>query len=148
MKDYTTDKIRNVALVAHHGVGKTSLAEAMLFNAKATNRLGRITDGTTVLDYGPDEVQRQITISVGLAQFEWADPSADFRGVVRTNDDLLRIVRRLVEDLWREGARTRRVMASPVTGRRGNREFLALISNRPGGNRRAAVAALESSVRE
>ena len=49
MKEFQTGQIRNVALVAHHGVGKTSLAEAMLFLAKATNRLGRITDGTTLL---------------------------------------------------------------------------------------------------
>src|SRR6185295_12451883 len=55
-----------------HGVGKTTLAEAMLFLAKATTRIGRISDGTTVLDYAPDEVQRQMTISLGLAQFEWA----------------------------------------------------------------------------
>ena len=72
MKDFTTSQIRNVALVAHHGVGKTSLAEAMLFLAKATTRLGRIADGTTLLDYSADEVQRQITINLGLAQFEWA----------------------------------------------------------------------------
>lgn len=72
MKQYATEHIRNVALVAHHGVGKTSLAEAMLFLAKATTRLGRITEGSTTLDYAPDEIQRQITINVGLAQFEWA----------------------------------------------------------------------------
>src|SRR6185503_1839254 len=52
--------------------GKTSLAEAMLFLAKATSRLGRITDGTTLLDHAPDEIQRQITINLGLAQFEWS----------------------------------------------------------------------------
>ena len=72
MKDFATAQIRNVALVAHHGVGKTSLAEAMLFLAKATTRLGRIADGTTLLDYAADEVQRQITINLALAQFEWA----------------------------------------------------------------------------
>jgi elongation factor G len=72
LKEFTTAQIRNVALVAHHGVGKTSLAEAMLFLAKATTRLGRIADGTSVLDYAADEVQRQITINLGLAQFEWA----------------------------------------------------------------------------
>ncbi len=71
MKEFTTAQIRNVALVSHHGVGKTSLAEAMLFNAKATNRLGRIADGTTLLDYAADEIQRQITINLSLAQFEW-----------------------------------------------------------------------------
>ena len=72
MKDYTTAQIRNVALVAHHGVGKTTFAEAMLFLAKSTNRLGRIADGTTILDHAPDEIHRQITINLGLAQFEWA----------------------------------------------------------------------------
>ncbi len=71
MKEFSAAQIRNVALVAHHGVGKTSLAEAMLFLAKATNRLGRIADGTTLLDYAPDEIQRQITINLSLAQFEW-----------------------------------------------------------------------------
>jgi elongation factor G len=72
VKEFPTAQIRNVALVAHHGVGKTSLAEAMLFNAKATNRLGRIADGSTLLDHAPDEITRQITIDLGLAQFEWA----------------------------------------------------------------------------
>jgi elongation factor G len=71
LKEFTTAQIRNVALVSHHGVGKTSLAEAMLFNAKATNRLGRIADGTTLLDYAADEIERQITINLTLAQFEW-----------------------------------------------------------------------------
>jgi elongation factor G len=72
LKEFTTAQIRNVALVAHHGVGKTSLAEAMLFNARATTRLGRIAEGTTLLDHAPDEIQRQITINLGLAQFEWS----------------------------------------------------------------------------
>ena len=72
MKEFTTAQIRNVALVAHHGVGKTSFAEAMLYLAKATTRLGRIADGSTLLDHAPDEVQRQITINLGLAQFEWS----------------------------------------------------------------------------
>ena len=48
MKEYPTAQIRNVALVAHHGVGKTSFGEAMLFLAKATTRLGRVTEGTTL----------------------------------------------------------------------------------------------------
>ena len=72
MREFTTAQIRNVALVAHHGVGKTSLAEAMLFLAKATNRLGRIAEGTTLLDYAADETHRQITINLSIAQFEWA----------------------------------------------------------------------------
>ena len=72
MKEFSTAQIRNVALVAHHGVGKTTLAEAMLFLAHATNRIGRIADGTTMLDYAADETQRQITINLSMAQFEWS----------------------------------------------------------------------------
>src|SRR4029078_5467016 len=74
MKEFATSQIRNVALVAHHGVGKTSLAEAMLFLAKATTRLGRISDGTTLLDHAADEIQGQHKISLGPAQFEWNGP--------------------------------------------------------------------------
>ncbi len=73
MKDYTTSQVRNIALFSHGGAGKTSLAEAMLFAARATNRLGRVEDGTTTLDHGPDEIHRKITISLGLAQFEWTN---------------------------------------------------------------------------
>jgi len=72
VKEFATSQIRNVALVAHHGVGKTSLAEAMLFVAKANNRIGRVADGSTLLDHSPEEIQRQITIDLGLAQFEWS----------------------------------------------------------------------------
>jgi elongation factor G len=71
VKEFATGNIRNVALVAHHGVGKTSIAEAMLFQAKATNRIGKVADGTTMLDHSPEEVSRQITIDLGLAQFEF-----------------------------------------------------------------------------
>jgi len=71
VKEFATGHIRNVALVAHHGVGKTSIAEAMLFQAKATNRIGKVADGTTMLDHSPEEIARQITIDLGLAQFEF-----------------------------------------------------------------------------
>jgi len=71
VKEFATGHIRNVALVAHHGVGKTTLAEAMLFQAKATTRIGRIADGSTMLDHSPEEISRQMTIDLGLAQFEF-----------------------------------------------------------------------------
>ena len=71
MKEFATGNIRNVALVAHHGVGKTSIAEAMLFQAKATNRIGKVSDGSTMLDHSPEEISRQMTIDLGLAQFEF-----------------------------------------------------------------------------
>jgi len=71
VKEYTVDKIRNVALVSHGTVGKTSLAEAMLFSAGETNRLGTIDDGTTVSDYNPDEIDRKISISSTMLYLGW-----------------------------------------------------------------------------
>lgn len=71
MKSYATDQLRNVALVSHGGAGKTSLAEAMLFNSKGTSRLGKVDDGTAILDYDPEEVKRKITINTAAAPVEW-----------------------------------------------------------------------------
>lgn len=65
------DKIRNVGLISHGGAGKTSLAEAMLFVAGATERLGRADDGTTVMDYEPEEVKRKLSISTSIAPLYW-----------------------------------------------------------------------------
>jgi elongation factor G len=65
------DRIRNVALVGHRGAGKTSLHEALLFEAGVTSRLGSVSDGNTVSDSDPDEQARQMSISAALSSFEW-----------------------------------------------------------------------------
>ena len=61
--------IRNVALVGHHGAGKTTLAEALLAATGAVNRRGSVEKGSTVMDFEPEEVSRQLTISTSLAPF-------------------------------------------------------------------------------
>ncbi|MCR3921951.1 MAG: elongation factor G [Firmicutes bacterium] len=71
MKNYTTETIRNVALISHGGAGKTSLAEAMIYTSGAINRLGKVDAGTTTTDFDAEEVKRQITINTSLAPVEW-----------------------------------------------------------------------------
>ena len=73
MKDYTVDKLRNVCLMSHGGAGKTTLAEAMLFNTGVLDRFGKVNDGNTTTDYDPEEIKRKITISTAIAPCEWKD---------------------------------------------------------------------------
>jgi elongation factor G len=70
MAHKAADRIRNVALIGHRGSGKSSLHEAMLFEAGAVNRLGSVGDGSTVSDYEPDEQEREMSIGAALASFE------------------------------------------------------------------------------
>ena len=63
--------IRNIVLLGHSGSGKTTLAERMLFLTGGTDRLGKIADGNTVCDYDPEEIRRQISISLAVAPVEY-----------------------------------------------------------------------------
>jgi len=71
LKAYNAQNIRNIAIAGHGGRGKTTLAEAMLYLAKAAERLGRVLDGNTVLDYDPEEKRRKTSVSTAVAPFEW-----------------------------------------------------------------------------
>ncbi|MDZ7370012.1 MAG: elongation factor G [candidate division KSB1 bacterium] len=92
MKDYAASEIRNIGLASHQSIGKTTLSEAMLFSAGVTTRFGSVDDGTTASDYRSDEIERKISISASLLQFEWKKNKinlidmpgyADFIGEVR-----------------------------------------------------------------
>jgi len=73
MKDYPTEKIRNLVLIGHGGTGKTSLAEAALFVSGAINRMGKVEEGTTTSDFDPDEVKRKVSINASVLPLEWKD---------------------------------------------------------------------------
>ncbi|MFQ5843299.1 MAG: elongation factor G, partial [Thermodesulfobacteriota bacterium] len=71
MKKFEVSEIRNVGIFGHGGDGKTSLAEAILFDTGVNNRLGSVDEGTSVMDYDQEEINRKITISSSLAHAEW-----------------------------------------------------------------------------
>lgn len=88
-------KVRTFAIISHGGAGKTSLAECMLYNAGVTTRLGKVDDGTSVLDYEPEEVKRKITISTAFNTFGWKkhkltliDTPGDFNFIAETKTSL------------------------------------------------------------
>jgi elongation factor G len=70
MKDYSIKNLRNVGLMGHNGTGKTSLAESLLYYSKIIDRLGKIEDGTTVLDFDTEEKKRQFSIALSVAPIE------------------------------------------------------------------------------
>ncbi len=78
MKEYKSEKLRNVGIISHGGAGKTSLAEALLFSAGAVNRLGKVDDGSATTDFEPEEIKRKVTISTGLAPCEWHEHKINF----------------------------------------------------------------------
>lgn len=73
MNNYKMENIRNIAVMGHGKCGKTTLVEAMLYNAGATDRMGTVLDGTTVCDYDTEEIKRQLSVSCAFAPIEWKD---------------------------------------------------------------------------
>ena len=71
MKEYTSEFIRNVALVSHSSAGKTMLAEACLHFSGATTRLGKIEDGTTMSDFDEEEIRRAISVYTSVIPIEY-----------------------------------------------------------------------------
>ncbi len=99
MGKYDTAKIRNLGIIAHGGAGKTSLSEAILFDTGMIDRLGRVDDGTSTMDFEPEEIKRKISITSSLDHCDWNDYSihlvdtpgygdfiADTRACMRTLD--------------------------------------------------------------
>jgi 23S rRNA (cytidine1920-2'-O)/16S rRNA (cytidine1409-2'-O)-methyltransferase len=164
---FTDCLLANGAAVVHCvDVGRGQLAWKLRTDPRV-----RVHEGVNVMDLGPGELEPRPDRAVadlsfrslrgaapailaltreGLGvflckpQFEWRDHPAGFRGVVEDPGDLAGILHGLVGDLWDEGAFTRRIEPSPIAGRKGNREFLLLVSDRPGANRAAASAAVEA----
>ncbi len=71
MKTYDMKKIRNIALTGASGSGKTTLSEHLLYQAKAINRIGKIEEGNTVMDFEPEETAKRMSLALGIANFEW-----------------------------------------------------------------------------
>lgn len=119
MGQYETSKIRNLGIVAHGGAGKTSLTEAILFDTGMIDRLGRVDDGTSTMDFEPEEIKRKISITSALDHCEWKGHSlhvvdtpgygnfiADTRACMRTLDCAVIIlsaisgVKAQTEEIW------------------------------------------------
>ena len=112
MKVYDAAGIRNVALVGHSGAGKTQLASALLFDAGAVNRFGKVDEGTTVTDYDEEEIARKHTLVASLAYAEWNKHKINLIDTPGMGNFLERRARRAARRRRRARGRRRRVAAS------------------------------------
>ena len=105
MPSHKVQELRNVSLVAHSGAGKTSLAEAMLYNSGVINRLGKVEEGNTVSDYDAEEIRRKISVNTSVVPWEWqghkvnlldtpgyADFVGEVKGAIRVSEGVVVVV--------------------------------------------------------
>ena len=78
MKEYTSDKIRNVAVLSHDGAGKTAVVESLLLACGAVDAVGVGKDNKHIMDYEPEEIKRNVTIQLGIAPCEWEGYKLNF----------------------------------------------------------------------
>jgi elongation factor G len=95
MKKYEVNRLRNTAIIGHGKAGKTTLAEAMLFDGGSIDRLGRVDDGSSVMDFEPEEIKRSLTISTSFNHLEWdkhkiniIDTPGDANFIIETKNSL------------------------------------------------------------
>ena len=73
MRDYLAHEVRNVAVLGHSGAGKTAVLESMLFFTKASERFGRTSEGSSLIDYDTEEVRRGISVYTSIVPIEWKE---------------------------------------------------------------------------
>ena len=130
MKSYTSENLRNIAIMGHGGDGKTTLAEAMLFSAGMIDRMGRVEDGSTTMDYDAEEIKRAISISTALACFERNNVKInliDSPGFFDFEGEQLQALR-LATGTRTEVAGVVGVQVAPKrAGKKGNRQIMARV---------------------
>lgn len=78
MRDYKSSEVRNVTVAGHAGTGKTSVLEAMLYYTDATDRFGRTSDGSSLIDFDPEEIRRGLSVYASIVPIEWNDSKINF----------------------------------------------------------------------
>ena len=82
------DQMRNIGLVGHSGCGKTSLAEVILYDSKVINRLGKVDDGSSTMDFEPEEIKRKVTLGTSFCPYNWKNKRFNIIDTPGENDFL------------------------------------------------------------